>query len=62
MLLRFGRQVDTKPIRPGGDLPGTGRKLPAPAVGNYIAKYDARPSTPPASLDRNAYVVAAYLA
>jgi hypothetical protein len=39
LLLRFGPQVDRKPISPGDDLPGTGRKLNARAVGNYIAKY-----------------------
>ncbi len=40
MVLRFGDQVDPRPIRPGGgDLPGTGRKLSTQAVANYIAKY-----------------------
>ena len=39
LTLRFGGQVDTRPIRHGDDLPGTGRKLSARAVGNYIAKY-----------------------
>jgi hypothetical protein len=39
LTLRFGAQVDTKPIRHGDDLPGTGGKLSVQAVGNYIAKY-----------------------
>src|SRR5262249_31717694 len=39
LLLRFGPQVDTKPIRHGDDLPGTGRTVSVQAVGNYIAKY-----------------------
>jgi hypothetical protein len=39
LILRFGAQVDTKPIRHSDDLPGTGRKLSVQAVGNYIAKY-----------------------
>jgi hypothetical protein len=37
--LRFGTQVDTRTIRPAGDLPGTGSALSAQAVANYIAKY-----------------------
>jgi hypothetical protein len=39
LTLRFGAQVDTKPIARGDGLPGTGRKLSVQAVGNYIAKY-----------------------
>jgi len=39
LRLRFGAQVDVKPIRPSEDLPATGRELSARAVGNYIAKY-----------------------
>jgi hypothetical protein len=39
LTLRFGTQVDTKPIARGDGLPGTGRKLSVQAVGNYIAKY-----------------------
>src|ERR1019366_7004941 len=39
VVLRFGGQTDTRPIRhDGGGLPGTGRKLSAQAVGNYTAK------------------------
>jgi hypothetical protein len=37
--LRFGTQVDTRTVRAGADLPGTGRELSAQAVANYIAKY-----------------------
>jgi hypothetical protein len=39
LALRFGNQVDPRPIRPADGLPGTGRKLSVSAVGNYIAKY-----------------------
>jgi hypothetical protein len=39
LVLRFGDQVDVKPICHGDELPGTGRKLSVQAVGNYIAKY-----------------------
>jgi hypothetical protein len=39
LTLRFGTQVDTKPIACGDGLPGTGHKLSVQAVGNYIAKY-----------------------
>jgi hypothetical protein len=39
LTLRFGAQVDTKPILRGDGLPGTGHKLSVQAVGNYIAKY-----------------------
>src|SRR5215467_11238610 len=39
LTLRFGTQVDTKPIARGDGLPGTGSKLSVRAVGNYIAKY-----------------------
>jgi Replication initiator protein, pSAM2 len=39
LTLRFGAQVDTKPIVRGDGLPGTGQKLSVRAVGNYIAKY-----------------------
>jgi hypothetical protein len=39
LVLRFGNQVDVKPIRDSDDLPGTGRNLSVQAVGNYIAKY-----------------------
>jgi hypothetical protein len=39
LVLRYGTQVDVKPIRHSDELPGTGRKLSVQAVGNYIAKY-----------------------
>jgi hypothetical protein len=39
LMLTFGDQVDPRPIRHGTGLPGTGRKLSAAAVANYIAKY-----------------------
>src|SRR5262249_3535603 len=39
LTLRFGTQVDTKPIARGDRLPGTGSKLSVRAIGNYIAKY-----------------------
>jgi hypothetical protein len=39
LRLRFGAQVDTKPIARSDGLPGTGSKLSVRAVGNYIAKY-----------------------
>ncbi len=52
LTLRFGAQVDTKPIRHGGDLPGTGRKLSVQAVGNYIAKYSTKALDAPGLPDR----------
>jgi hypothetical protein len=39
LTLRFGTQVDTKPIARSAGLPGTGSRLSVRAVGNYIAKY-----------------------
>jgi hypothetical protein len=52
VLLRFGDQVDVKAIRPGDDLPATGRKLSAEAVGNYIAKYATKTLDTPGLPDR----------
>jgi hypothetical protein len=53
LTLRFGTQVDTKPIRRSGDdLPGTGRKLSVQAVGNYIAKYATKSLDAPGLPDR----------
>ena len=53
VVLRFGPQTDTRPIRhDGGDLPGTGRKLSAQAVGNYIAKYATKTLEAPGLPDR----------
>ena len=53
VVLRFGPQTDARPIRhDGGDLPGTGRKLSAQAVGNYIAKYATKTLEAPGLPDR----------
>jgi hypothetical protein len=53
LVLRFGNQVDVKPIRhDGDDLPGTGRKLSVRAVGNYIAKYATKSLDAPGLPDR----------
>jgi hypothetical protein len=51
-VLRFGDQIDPRPIRHGDGLPGTGRKLSAEAVGNYIAKYAAKALDAPGVPDR----------
>jgi hypothetical protein len=53
LTLRFGTQVDTKPIRHSDDLPGTGRKLSVQAVGNYIAKYATKALDAPGLPDRS---------
>ncbi len=53
LVLRFGAQIDVRPIRRDDDnqLPATGRELPPHAVGNYIAKYATKeieiPGLPP---------------
>ncbi|MGO8981591.1 MAG: replication initiator [Streptosporangiaceae bacterium] len=53
LTLRFGPQIDVRPIRRNDDsqLPATGRELPPHAVGNYIAKYATKdieiPRLPP---------------
>ncbi len=48
LALRFGTQVDPRPVRPAADgLPGTGRKLSVDAVANYIAKYATKSLTVP---------------
>ena len=52
VLLRFGAQVDVRPIRPGDDLPGTGHELSHQAVANYIAKYATKTLTAPGLPDR----------
>ncbi|MGO9082615.1 MAG: replication initiator [Streptosporangiaceae bacterium] len=53
LRLRFGAQVDVKPIRAeGDDLPGTGRDLSPQAVGNYIAKYATKTLEAPGLPDR----------
>jgi hypothetical protein len=50
--LRFGTQVDTRTVRVGADLPGTGRELSAHAVANYIAKYATKTISAPGLPDR----------
>src|SRR5262249_57899261 len=52
LILRFGTQVDTKPILRGDGLPGTGAKLSVQAVGNYIAKYATKALDAPGLPDR----------
>ena len=52
LTLRFGAQVDTKPILRGDGLPGTGSKLSVQAVGNYIAKYATKALDAPGLPDR----------
>jgi Replication initiator protein, pSAM2 len=52
LILRFGAQVDRKPILRGDGLPGTGRKLSVQAVGNYIAKYATKALDAPGLPDR----------
>jgi hypothetical protein len=39
LALGFGPQTDTRIIRHGSELPGTGQALNGQAVANYIAKY-----------------------
>ena len=45
--LGFGAQTDTRIIRHGTDLPGTGQALNGVAVANYIAKYATKTLTAP---------------
>ena len=45
--LGFGAQTDTRIIRHGRDLPGTGEALHGDAVANYIAKYATKTLTSP---------------
>jgi hypothetical protein len=52
LTLRFGGQIDTKPILRGDGLPGTGSKLSVQAVGNYIAKYATKALDAPGLPDR----------
>ena len=47
VTLGFGAQTDTRIIRPGHDLPGTGQALNGMAVANYIAKYATKTLTAP---------------
>ena len=50
VTLRFGDQVDPRPITPGHA--GTGRKLSVSAVGNYLAKYATKALDAPGVPDR----------
>ena len=45
VTLGFGAQTDTRIIRPGTHLPGTGQALDGQAVANYIAKYATKTLT-----------------
>ena len=45
--LGFGPQTDTRIIRHGSELPGTGQALNGQAVANYIAKYATKTLTAP---------------
>ena len=45
--LGFGAQTDTRIIRHGSQLPGTGQALDGQAVANYIAKYATKTLTAP---------------
>ena len=45
--LGFGTQTDTRIIRHGHELPGTGQALNGAAVANYIAKYATKTLTAP---------------
>ena len=50
ITLRFGDQVDPRPIRHGHA--GTGRRLSVSAVGNYLAKYATKALDAPGVPDR----------
>ena len=52
VVLRFGTQTDARPVRHGGELPGTGRALSVQAVANYIAKYATKALDAPGIPDR----------
>jgi hypothetical protein len=45
VMLGFGQQTDTRIIRHGCELPGTGQALNGQAVANYIAKYATKTIT-----------------
>jgi hypothetical protein len=47
VMLGFGAQTDTRIIRHGTELPGTGQALNGVAVANYIAKYATKTLTAP---------------
>ena len=44
--------TDARPLRHGGDLPGTGQALSGQAVANYIAKYATKTLTVPGLPDK----------
>ena len=48
VALGFGPQTDTRTIRHGSELPGTGQALNGQAVANYIAKYATKTLSAPA--------------
>jgi hypothetical protein len=52
LTLRFGDQVDPRPIRQADGLPGTGARLSVAAVGNYLAKYATKALDAPGVPDR----------
>ena len=52
VMLRFGDQVDPRPIRHADGLPGTGARLSVSAVGNYLAKYATKALDAPGVPDR----------
>ncbi len=52
LVLRFGDQVDPRPIRHHDGLPGTGNRLSVSAVGNYLAKYATKALDAPGVPDR----------
>lgn len=52
LTLRFGDQVDPRPIWRADNLPGTGQRLDVKAVGNYIAKYATKALDAPGVPDR----------
>ena len=47
VTLGFGAQTDTRIIRHGSQLPGTGQALDGQTVANYIAKYATKTLTAP---------------
>ena len=58
VILTFGPQTDTRPIRPGPALPATGTALPGQAVANYIAKYVTKTLTATGFPDRRIKLLA----
>ncbi len=58
VVLTFGPQTDTRPVRPGPALPATGTALPGQAVANYIAKYVTKTLTATGLPDRRIRLLA----